>query len=200
MPETTAATPSAATSLNRMRELIQHTGYYPELVADAVETALAQEHIEASLVHQETTFDGDEVRRHVTVLALTPTRLLVSHTDDTAEPGERPVATSSTEAVALDRISSVVLTRVVSDPAQHRSGNLPSEVTLTVSWGAVGRVDLEPAGCSDPDCEADHGYTGTLTADDLALRVSATADGVEPVKRALAFAAALSAATVRARG
>jgi hypothetical protein len=187
-----------AKALDRMRELIQHTGYYPELVADAVETALAREPIEASLVHQETTFDGDEVRRHVTVLVLTPSRLLVSHTDDTAEPGQAPVATSSTEAVAVDRVSSVVLTRVVADPARHRSGDLPSEVTLTVAWGAVGRVDLEPAGCSDPECEADHGYTGTLTADDLSLRISATADGTEPVRRALDFAAALSAATVRA--
>jgi hypothetical protein len=185
-------------ALTRMRELIQQTGYYPELVADTVETALAGEPIEASLVHQETTFDGDEVRRHVTVLVLTPTRLLVSHTDDTAEPGESPVATSSTEAVATDRVSSVVLTRVVADPARHRSGDLPAEVTLTVSWGAVGRVDLEPAACSDPNCEADHGYTGTISADDLSLRISATADGVEPVRRALEFAGALSEATVRA--
>ena len=186
-----------AKALDRMRELIQHTGYYPDLVADTVETALAQEPIEASLVHQETTFDGDEVRRHVTVVVLTPTRLLVSHTDDTAEPGQAPVATSSTEAVALDRITGVVLTRVVNDPARHRSADLPSEVTLSVAWGAVGRVDMEPAGCSDPECEADHGYTGTFTADDLSLRISVTADGTEPVRRALHFAAALSAATVR---
>ena len=185
-------------ALDNMRQRIQRAGYYPDLVADSVETALAGEPIEASLVHQETTFDGDEVRRHVTVLVITPTRLLVGHTDDSTEPGApAPVATTSTEAVTLRKVGSVVVTRVVTDPARHAPGTLPAEVTLTVGWGAVGRVDLEPAGCSDPNCEADHGYTGTVTSDDLALRVSATAEGEEPVRQALEFARALSAATVR---
>ncbi|RKS77612.1 hypothetical protein CLV35_1306 [Motilibacter peucedani] len=183
-------------ALDSMRQRIQRAGYYPDLVAEAVETALAGEPVEASLVHQETTFDGDEVRRHVTVLAITPTRLVVGHTDDSNEPGA-PVATTSTEAVPLRKVGSVVVTRVVSDPASHQPGALPLEVTVTVGWGAVSRVDLEPAGCSDPNCEADHGYTGTLSADDLALRVSATAEGEEPVRQALEFARALSAATVR---
>ena len=48
---------------------------------------------------------------------------------------------------------------------------------MTIGWGGVGRVDLEPAGCSDPQCEADHGYTGVLTSDDFSIRVSAAADG-----------------------
>lgn len=186
------------TALTRMRQGIQRAGYYPDLVADSVETALAGEPVEASFVHQETTFDGDEVRRHVTVLAITPTRLVVGHTDDATEPGApSPVATTSTEAVSLRSVGSVVVTRVVTDPARHSAGSLPLEVTITVGWGAVGRLDLEPAGCSDPNCEADHGYTGTVTSDDLALRVSATAEGEEPVRQALDFARALSAATAR---
>ncbi|RZS82987.1 hypothetical protein EV189_3385 [Motilibacter rhizosphaerae] len=185
------------TALTHMRQLVQHAGYYPELVLDTVETALAGEQIEAALVQQETTFDGDEVRRHVTVLALTPTRLLVSHTDDSTDAQRPPVATSSTEAVPLSGIASVVVTRVVDAPDRYRPGALPEEVTVTLGWGAVGRVDLEPAGCSDPDCEADHGYTGTVTADDLSLRISATADGEDAVRQALVFARALSAATVR---
>ena len=185
-------------ALDSMRQRIQRAGYYPDLVADSVETALAGESIEASLVHQETTFDGDEVRRHVTVLVLTPTRLLVGHTDDVTEPGApAPVATTSTEAVPIRKVSSVVVTRVVRDPARHFPGSLPLEVTLTIGWGAVVRVDLEPAGCSDANCEADHGYTGTITSDDLSLRVSATAEGEEPVRQALDFARALSGATVR---
>ena len=72
-----------------------------------------------------------------------------------------------------------------------------SEAVLTVGWGAVRRVDLEPATCSDPDCVADHGYTGTLAAEDFALRISSSADGQEAVDRLLDFAKALSAATVR---
>ena len=71
----------------------------------------------------------------------------------------------------------------------------PSEVVLTIGWGAVGRIDLEPAGCADPDCEADHGYTGLLTSDDFSLRVSAAAEGPEAVTSLLTFADDLSART-----
>lgn len=180
-----------------VRADIDRAGYYPALVSDGLAVALAGEQVEAHLVHQETTFDADEVRRHVTVLALTPTRLVVTHTDDA--PGERPgdpvVATSSAEAVALSRVSSVVVTRVVTDPARWEPGTPPGEVTVTVGWGAVNRLDLEPAACGDPNCEADHGYTGTASADDISVRVSADADGEDAVRRALAFARALSAAT-----
>ena len=59
----------------------------------------------------------------------------------------------------------------------------------------MSRLDLEPAGCSDPECEADHGYTGTASADDIALRVSEAAEGADAVARMLGFAAALSRAT-----
>ena len=55
---------------------------------------------------------------------------------------------------------------------------------LTIGWGGVGRIDLEPAGCADPECEADHGYTGVLTSDDFSLRVSAAAEGPEAVRPA----------------
>jgi hypothetical protein len=56
-------------------------------------------------------------------------------------------------------------------------------------------VDLEPAHCGDENCEADHGYSGTITADDLALRVSEAADGEEAVRQVLAFASTLADAT-----
>jgi hypothetical protein len=59
----------------------------------------------------------------------------------------------------------------------------------------VSRVDLEPAGCDDPQCEADHGYTGVLASDDFSLRVSAAADGDDSVARLLSFAEQLSART-----
>ncbi|WP_343050090.1 DUF5998 family protein [Nocardioides ungokensis] len=52
---------------------------------------------------------------------------------------------------------------------------------MTIGWGGVSRVDLEPAGCSDPECEADHGYTGVLASDDFSIRVSAAADGADAV-------------------
>jgi hypothetical protein len=187
------------TSLAGLRAAIDHAGYYPELVADAVDAAVAGEEIEAFVVHQETTFDSEEVRRHITVLALTPGRLVLSHADD--HPADSvtpaPYVTTSTEAVPLSGIRSVVVNRVVTDPMRYHGGLPPQEVTVTIGWGAVSRLDLEPAACGDPDCEADHGYTGTASADDIALRVSEAAEGADAVTRMLGFAAALSRATAR---
>jgi hypothetical protein len=187
----------ASTLRHRLRTDIERSGYYPALVADALDTALAGETLTSYVVHHEATFERDELRRHVTVLVLTPTRLIVGHTDEHGpdESCPEPYATASTEAVRLERVDSVVVTRVVANPARHRSGGPTREVVLTIGWGAVSRIDLEPAGCSDPECEADHGYTGTSSNDDLSLRVSEAADGPDVVAQALAFASALSEAT-----
>lgn len=65
-----------------LRAAIERAGYYPELVWDVLDVAVAGEPLRAHLVHPETTFDRDEIRRHVTVLALTATRLVVAHADD----------------------------------------------------------------------------------------------------------------------
>ncbi len=186
-----------ATLAPRLRADIERSGYYPELVSDTLDTALASEPVVAYVVHHEATFDHDELRRHVTVLALTPTRLIVGHTDEhpSDETSPRPYATASTEAVRIERIDSVVVTRVAADAEKHRRGTPVREVVLTIGWGAVSRIDLEPASCGDPQCEADHGYTGTASNDDLALRVSEAADGAEVVAQTLVFASALSEAT-----
>lgn len=188
---------STGTLQPRMHADIERSGYYPALVADTLDTALATEPVVAYVVHHEAAFDHDELRRHVTVLALTPTRLVVGHTDEhpADETSSTPYATSSTEAVRLERIDSVVVTRVAADPASHRSGAPVRECVLTIGWGAVARIDLEPASCGDPNCEADHGYTGTASNDDLSLRVSEAADGADVVAQVLDFAASLSHAT-----
>lgn len=187
----------ADTGITRsLREAIQRGGYYPDLVAEGIEFALVNEPIRAWFVHQETTLDSEAVRRHVTVLALTPTRLIVGHTDEHGADEDNPIAhaTTSTESVSLSRVSTVVLSRTVADPAGYHVGAPPTELVLTVGWGAVSRIDLEPAACGDPNCEADHGYTGTVSADDLSVRVSDAGDGRETVADMLAFATALSAA------
>ncbi|WP_432495676.1 DUF5998 family protein [Kineococcus gypseus] len=178
---------------------VERAGFYPSLVVDGLQTALGGEEVDAHLVHQETTIEDSEVRRHVTVLAATATRLLVTHADDHGadETSPEPYAVCSTESVPLERVSSVVVSQVVTRPADHRPGAVPAEVSLTVGWGAVQRVDLEPAGCPDPDCEADHGYTGTLSGDDLTVRVAGAAEGADAVAAAVDFARSLSAATCR---
>ena len=182
-----------------LRSAIERSGYYPGLVADAVSSALGSEPVVSFVVQGEALFDpAMEVRRHMSVLVLTPTRLIYSHTDENPadEPSARPQAETSTEAVRFSRISSVAVTRVVPDPASYVPGvTMPSEVVLTIGWNVLSHIDLEPAHCGDENCEADHGYSGTITADDLALRVSEAADSEEAVRQVLEFASALAAAT-----
>jgi Family of unknown function (DUF5998) len=183
-----------------LRRAIERVGYYPAVVADAVDAALSGESVTSYVIHHEPTFDQDEIRRHVTVLVLTPSRVIVAHTDE-HPPDDllpEPYASTSTEAVPVQSIGSVAVTRMVANPATaggRRSRGTVSEAVLTVGWGAVQRVDLEPATCGDPECEADHGYTGMLAAEDFSLRISASADGQEAVDALLGFARALSAAT-----
>src|ERR1700740_3488400 len=92
-----------------MRSAIERSGYYPGLVADAVSAALGTEDVVSYVVHHDAVFDpAMEVRRHMTGLFLTPTRLFHSHTDENPaeEAGERPEAETNTEAVRFSRISS----------------------------------------------------------------------------------------------
>ncbi|KGN38516.1 DUF5998 family protein [Knoellia subterranea] len=201
---------------------IERAGYYPALVGDVVAAALAGEQVRSHLVHLETTFDRDVIRRHVTVLVLTPSRLVIAHADDHADEAAgagsgdaagagvgagvdagggahaaalaQEVATATTESIPLSAVRGVMLTHVVSDPQNYVPGSLGRELTLTLGWGAVSRVDLLPATCGDPGCDADHGYDGTISSDDIALRVSATADGDAALQQALSFAHDLSAA------
>jgi hypothetical protein len=56
-----------------LRAAVERSGYYPGLVTDAVASALGQEPVTAFFVHHDAIFDpGMEVRRHMTVMALTP--------------------------------------------------------------------------------------------------------------------------------
>lgn len=182
-----------------LRSDLERAGYFPDLVSDILDVAVAGEQVVAHLVHAETTFDSDAVRRHITALVLTGTRLVVAHADDHApddpDGPPQPYATAATEAVPLRAVRSVVVNHVVPRPQEYVSGAGSRDLTLTIGWGAVSRLDLEPAACGDPECEADHGYTGTASADDIALRVASDADGEGAVRNALAFARALSAAT-----
>ena len=95
-------------------------------------------------------------------------------------------------------MSSVSVTRVVPDPASYVPGQtMPTEVMLTIGWNVLSHLELEPAHCGDESCEADHGYLGTITADDLTLRISEAADGKEAIRQVLTFANALSDAAAR---
>jgi hypothetical protein len=170
--------------------------YFPELVADTVAMSLGVEEPLAYLVHQEATFNRDEIQRHLSVLVLTATRLLVSHTDENGEPGTPAQALTTTEAVALGKITSVALSQVVSNAERYgsRKANI-TETWLAISWGTMRRIDLEPAQCPDPNCDADHGLTGMIAAEDLTVRISTAADGPEKVQQLVSFATALQQVT-----
>jgi Family of unknown function (DUF5998) len=178
-----------------LRQAIEHTGYYPEVVRDGVQAAVAGEQVMSFYVHHEPTFERDEVRRHLTVVVLTPSRLILAHTDEHAPDDllPEPYTSTSTEAITLSSVRSVVVTRMTANPTDGPSR--PAEAVMTVGWGGVSRIDLEPAGCSDPQCDADHGYTGVFASDDFSLRVSAAADGGDAVGGLLSFAESLSART-----
>ena len=178
-----------------LHDAIDRTGYYPEVVGDGVASAVAGEQVVSFFLHHEPTFDRDEVRRHLTVVVLTPSRLVLAHTDE--HTGDdllpEPYTSTSTEAIALSAVKSVVVTRMTANPTSGPTP--PAEAVMTIGWGGVSRIDLEPAGCADPECDADHGDTGVLASDDFSLRVSAAADGVDAVAGLLSFAESLSART-----
>ncbi|MHA6749770.1 DUF5998 family protein [Dermacoccus nishinomiyaensis] len=178
---------------------IDKAGYFPALVRDVVATALAGDEVRQHLVHVETTFEQDELLRHITVLVLTPTKLVIVHADDHDDSAAggvrstRQAVTATSETVALSFVRGVTLTHVVTSPERYRPGSLGREVTLTIGWGTISRIDLLPATCGDPNCDADHGYDGTITGDDISLRISADAEGEGHLQQAMTFAHALSA-------
>src|SRR5919107_2360436 len=133
-----------------LRKAIQRTGYYPEVVADGVFSAAGGEEGVSYFVHHETTFDHEEVRRHLTALLLTPTRLVIAHTDE--HPGDdllpEPYTSTTTEAVTLTSIRTVVVTRMVANPTKGVAP--PAEAVLTIGWGGGGRGDPEPPRRPDP--------------------------------------------------
>jgi Family of unknown function (DUF5998) len=174
---------------------LQKAGFYPRLVADVVDDALDGRDCLAHLVHLETHFDRAEVRRHITVLVLTSDMLVITHVDDQQldEAGEQIVAQISTESVPVAQIRSVVLSYVYSQPQNYKPTDPVREMTLTIAWSGGQRLDMGPASCGDPQCEADHGYSGTIAQEDIVLRISAEADGLQAVQDAKKFARALRA-------
>lgn len=174
---------------------IERCGYYPDVVMSLVGAMLMDEEVVAHLAHTETLFDtADSIKRHITALALTPTRLLVTHADDhPGTPGaEGPFAASALESVPLRSVHSAVLATVIKDPETNRPDWTPDEVTVTICWGTVTRIELEPASCPEKECPLDHGYTGSATRDDIVVRISAVADGPEAVRNAIKFVATLN--------
>ncbi|NKX49742.1 hypothetical protein HER39_03965, partial [Arthrobacter deserti] len=185
--------PSATSARRSLDDDLNRAGFYPLLVADVVHDALDERAPLSHLVHLETHFDRTEVHRHITVLVLTEDMLVVTHVDDQQldEAGQQVMAQTSTESVPVSQIRSVVLSYVYAQPQNYQPSDPARELTLSIAWSGGQRLDMGPAGCGDPQCDADHGYTGTIVQDDIVIRVSAEADGSQAVQNAKAFARAL---------
>ena len=93
---------------------IEKTGYYPQVVSAGVRAAVAGEEVVSFLVHHEPTIDRDEVRRHITVVVLTSTRLILCHTDEHAPDDPLPAPTPSA--------TPTMATPACSPPMTSRSG------------------------------------------------------------------------------
>jgi hypothetical protein len=85
-------------------------------------------------------------------------------------------------------------------PQNYTPSDPVRELTLSIAWSGGQRLDVGPASCGDPQCEADHGYTGTISQEDIVLRISSEADGPRAVQDAKIFARALRAANTGAPG
>ena len=160
---------------------IAECGFYPRLVAETVALGLGGRPVLDHLVQHEAPFAGHELHRHLTVLVRTEKQLLICHIDE--GEGGRTDALATSEIVALRAVSSVVVTRALADP-ENLTGL--TEAWLSIVWGAARRVDLGPAACEDPHCEADHGYTGVVQPDDITVRMSPQADG-DNARKLVAF-------------
>jgi hypothetical protein len=184
---------SPTTEERSLDEDLNRAGFYPVMVADVVHDALDGREPLSHLVHLETHFDRNEVHRHITVLVLTDDMLVITHVDDQQldEEGEQVVAQISTESVPVSQIRSVVLSYIYAQPQDYKPSDQARELTLAIAWSGGQRLDMGPAGCADPQCDADHGYTGNIIQEDIVLRVSSEADGAQAVQNAKAFARAL---------
>ncbi|MBG6218084.1 hypothetical protein IWX75_002563 [Arthrobacter sp. CAN_A6] len=186
-------TPSLSAQRRDLDSSLERAGFYPRLVADVVHDALDGREPLSHVAHLETHFERTEVHRHITVLVLTEDMLVITHVDDQQldETGEQVMAQISTESVPVSQIRSVVLSYLYAQPQDYKPSDQAREMTLAIAWSGGQRLDMGPASCGDPQCDADHGYTGTVAQEDIVLRVSAEADGVQAVQNAKSFARAL---------
>jgi hypothetical protein len=197
--------------ITALRAAIGRAGFYPALVASAVTAPLGDEPVTAFLVHHDTAFldshgdtaaePGMEMLRHITILALTPTRLIHSHTDeyqDKGDPAAPPRAETTTGSIPLARLTVTVCQRIPGPAAYDPATTIPAEVQLTIDWSSRWHAEGGQDHCDDDTCENFHGYL-TLTGDDLALQVSHAAHGPAAITSALTFAAALARAASSAK-
>jgi hypothetical protein len=179
-----------------LRRQLEAVGYFPQIIGDAVELALAGQAPTAFHVHPDVAFGHGTIGRHLSVLVLTASRLIVAHADDhTPDDGGPAAVAVSTEAIPLGEIKAVSLSHIYAAPEEYQPGTAPAALRLAVSWGVTRMLDAEPVGCPDPDCVADHGISGTITSEDISLSINAEIAGADAALALRDFSLKLSQAT-----
>ncbi|MDO4792040.1 MAG: DUF5998 family protein [Buchananella hordeovulneris] len=162
--------------------------YFPSAGARLLEVSLGGAVPHAMLVQRSTVIDEEAVRRHVNAIALTRRHLVLMHIDEIDDaPGSLAI---SSEIVPLSNIVATRFTYEVSD-AVNGSGEI-REVLISLGWKSTRQFEFGPKSCGDPTCEAEHGQGGVIHNEDLAIRVTAEADGKQELANALEFGAELA--------
>lgn len=178
--------------LERLKFDIDQRGFFPELTYAEVREVLSGEPIIDFLLHNEATFAHEQIGRHMTVLVLTQTRFLCCHIDEQNDNPTQLGAVITTDVLPLSELGAVTVTKVMGFESNTTT---IKEAWLTLGWRNVRRIDLEPASCADPNCDADHGYTGISDSEDMVIRMSDAADGANEVANLVRFASQLQRRT-----
>ena len=191
-----------------LRSDLERAGYFPDLVADvAGRGARPVSPSCPTSCTPETTFDADAVRRHITSLVLTQSRLVVAHADDHA-PGRAGRRRSSRtrprppSRCRCPSVRSVVLNHVVPLPQAYRrgSGSPRADADDRLGRGQPRSTWSRPPAAT-PTARPTTATRARLSADDISLRVSArTPTARRPCARRWPSPGALSAATARRHG
>ncbi|MCI9887797.1 phosphodiesterase [Micrococcales bacterium 31B] len=176
---------------------VTRAGYLPEIVITSMAIACAGEEVRHHIVLPETSVNHHGVQRHLTVVALTDTRLITGHVDDfDGETDQAHVATARTESVRLGDVRNISISHVYAEPNQVTRQHVPNELAVSIAWGNARRSEIEPADCGNSECDADHGYTSLSGGDDLTLTANWAQDGGDKVMELIDFAGILSTLTI----
>lgn len=160
---------------------IESLGFYPDLVSRSLRRALGGIEPLACIFQVEAAFDHGSMFNHLNALAVTGTSLVQLHVDE-QEDGTALIASA---IHPLKYVRGVSFMEVVAAPEQGDCST--QEITIAMNLGAVRRSDIDPARCDDPSCTVDHGYQVVSLPDDVNMRVSAAADGIDALQRAEHF-------------
>lgn len=146
----------------------------PPMVDDVAAIVRLHGPIRTYFIRPETVFDRDSVFDATAIFLLTDSHLIVVLSDVTYEFVPVGEFVTTTQVIPLKEIHDyqVIRRRVLDGP---ESGAIAS-VQMRLRWGANRTLDIRPASCDDPTCEAEHGFIGMSAGEDGDVLLDATLD------------------------